>query len=287
MEQLDPDAILEFLDPEQRAVAGCLQGPMVVLAGAGTGKTRAITHRIAYGIRTGRFKSSSVLAVTFTARAAGEMRLRLKGLGAPGVNAKTFHAAALKQLKYFWPQAIGGPMPDLIESKGRYLGEAARHIGLKVDSVSIRDIAREIEWAKVSLINPEDYVLRAAELGRDPISGFTPEQIGALALGYENIKEKRGLIDFEDILAQLGGILAENTVITDMVRRQYQHFVVDEYQDVSPLQQYVLDQWLGDRENLCVVGDPSQTIYSFTGATPDYLLGFRGKYPQATEIRLV
>jgi len=282
-----PDAILDRLDPEQREVASSLRGPMVVLAGAGTGKTRAITHRIAYGVRSGIYRPSSVLAVTFTARAAGEMRSRLRELGAPGVPAKTFHAAALSQLKYFWPQAVGGPMAEIIEQKGRYIGEAARNIGVKIDAVSIRDLAKEIEWAKVSLINPEDYVLKSAEIGRPPISGFTPEQVAAVALGYENLKERRSLIDFEDILAILGGILEENSTITEQVRAQYQHFIVDEYQDVSPLQQFVLDQWLGGRDSICVVGDPSQTIYSFTGATPNFLLGFRRKYANAKEVRLI
>jgi DNA helicase-2/ATP-dependent DNA helicase PcrA len=282
-----PDAILEQLDPEQREVATSLRGPVVVLAGAGTGKTRAITHRIAYGVKAGIYNPGSVMAVTFTARAAGEMRGRLRDLGVGGVRAATFHAAALKQLSYFWPQAIGGPMPEIIEQKSRLIGEAARNINLKVDGVSIRDLAREIEWAKVSLVDPSDYVLKSAEFGRAPISGFTPEQVAALALGYEKIKERRSLIDFEDILAILGGVLAENSPITEMVRNQYRHFVVDEYQDVSPLQQFLLDQWVGDRTSICVVGDPSQTIYSFTGATPKYLLGFKRLYQGSKEIRLV
>ena len=284
---LSPDAILDRLDPEQREVATSLRGPVVVLAGAGTGKTRAITHRIAYGVRAGIYRSSSILAVTFTARAAGEMRSRLRELGAPGVQAKTFHSAALSQLKYFWPVAVGGPMPEIIEAKGRYIGEAARNVGVKIDSVSIRDLAQEIEWAKVSLIDPDNYVMEAAKQGRAPVSGFSPEQIAAVALGYENLKERRSLIDFEDMLAILGGILEENSTVAQQVRAQYQHFIVDEYQDVSPLQQYVLDQWLGGRESLCVVGDPSQTIYSFTGATPKFLLGFRRKYQNAKEIRLI
>ncbi len=231
---LSPDAILDRLDPEQREVATTLRGPVVVLAGAGTGKTRAITHRIAYGVRSGIYRSSSILAVTFTQRAAGEMRSRLRELGAPGVQAKTFHSAALSQLKYFWGQAVGGPMPEIIESKARYIGEAARSIGVKIDSVSIRDLAKEIEWAKVSLINPEDYVIEAAKRSRIAVSGFSPEQVAAVALGYENLKERRGLIDFEDMLAVLSGILEENSGVAEQVRSQYQHFIVDEYQDVRP-----------------------------------------------------
>ena len=282
-----PDAILEQLDPEQREVATALHGPVVVLAGAGTGKTRAITHRIAYGVRTGEYQASSVLAVTFTARAAGEMRGRLRELGAPGVQAKTFHAAALKQLTYFWPRAIGGPMRELIEHKGRYIAQAARHIGIKVDAVAVRDLAKEVEWLKVSMIDPHDYVRRAAAIGRETPMGYQPEQIASLALAYEDTKDANQLIDFEDILSILGAILAEESTITDQVRRQYRHFVVDEYQDVSPVQQFLLDKWLGNRDELCVVGDPSQTIYSFTGARPTYLLNFTNKYPRATEIRLI
>jgi len=285
--RLSPEAILDRLDPEQREVASTLRGPLVVLAGAGTGKTRAITHRIAYGVRTGEYQPTAVLAVTFTTRAAGEMRSRLRELGAPGVQARTFHAAALKQLKYFWPRAIGGPMWELIEYKGRYLAQAARHIGIKVDQVAIRDLASEVEWMKVSMIDPVNYVYKAAAIGREPPSGYNAEQIVALALAYEDMKQAQQIVDFEDILTILGALLAENSSIADQVRRQYRHFVVDEYQDVSPVQQFLLEQWLGGRDELCVVGDPSQTIYSFTGARPTYLLQFQQKYPRAQEIRLV
>lgn len=282
-----PAAVLDRLDPEQREVAANLRGPMVVLAGAGTGKTRAITHRIAYGVRTGEYQAAAVLAVTFTARAAGEMRSRLRELGAPGVQAKTFHAAALKQLSYFWPQAIGGPMRQLIEQKGRYIAQAARHIGLKVDSVAIRDLAKELEWAKVEMITPADYVRKAVARGREAPTGYTLEEIAALAIAYEDLKDSLQLIDFEDLLAILGALLAEDSVIAAQVRRQYRHFVVDEYQDVSPLQQQLLAQWLGGRDELCVVGDPSQTIYSYAGARPSYLLNFRQAYPHAAEVRLI
>lgn len=283
----NPDAILARLDPEQREVATKLRGPLVVLAGAGTGKTRAITHRIAYGVRTGEYQPGAVLAVTFTARAAGEMRSRLRELGAPGVQAKTFHAAARKQLSFFWPRAIGGPMRQLIEQKGRYIAQAARHIGIRVDAVAVRDLAKEIEWAKVEMIAPKDYVHKAVARGREAPGGYTLEEISALAIAYEDLKNSLQLIDFEDLLAILGAMLAEDSAIADQVRRQYRHFVVDEYQDVSPLQQFLLEQWLGGRDELCVVGDPSQTIYSYAGARPTYLLNFRQKYPQAGEVRLI
>jgi len=282
-----PDAILDALDPEQREVATALHGPVVVLAGAGTGKTRAITHRIAYGVRSGVYKPTAVLAVTFTARAAGEMRTRLRELGVAGVQARTFHAAALRQLGYFWPRVIGGAPGTLVAHKGQLVAAAAEHVGLSVDKVAVRDLASEIEWAKVSLVSAEDYERRAVMQGRPAPAGYDHQQVGRLAAAYEEVKTDRGAVDFEDVLQILAGILSEHCAIAEEVRAQYRHLVVDEYQDVSPLQQFLLDQWLGDRVELCVVGDPSQTIYSFTGATPDYLLGFRRRFPQAREIRLV
>jgi DNA helicase-2/ATP-dependent DNA helicase PcrA len=257
-----------------------------VLAGAGTGKTRAITHRIAYGVATGTYKPTSVLAVTFTARAAGEMRSRLRQLGAHGVQAKTFHAAALKQLAYFWPRVIGGAPSRIIEAKAPAVADAARRIGVGVDRVTVRDLASEIEWAKVSLIMPDDYPEKALAIGRPAPAGLDHHTVARLAAAYEDVKTERGVIDFEDVLAILAGILVEDPEIARQVRGQYRHFVVDEYQDVSPLQHFLLDQWLGDRRELCVVGDPSQTIYSFTGATPAYLLDFRSRFADAREIRL-
>ncbi len=282
-----PDAILDALDPEQREVATALNGPVVVLAGAGTGKTRAITHRIAYGVRSGVYKPTAVLAVTFTARAAGEMRSRLRELGVAGVQARTFHAAAQRQLAYFWPRVIGGGMGPLVEHKGQYIAAAAERVGLQVDKVAVRDLASAVEWAKVMLISPEDYERRAMAEGRPAPSGYDHQQVARLAAAYEDYKTERGTLDFEDHLQILAGILAEHREVAEQVRSQYRHFVVDEYQDVNPLQQFLLDQWLGDRKDLCVVGDAAQTIYTWNGATPDYLLGFRRRFPQAQEIRLV
>ncbi|GAA1851810.1 ATP-dependent DNA helicase UvrD2 [Myceligenerans crystallogenes] len=282
-----PDAILDALDPEQREVALALRGPVCVLAGAGTGKTRAITHRIAYGVRTGVYKPNGVLAVTFTARAAGEMRTRLRELGVEGVQARTFHAAALRQLAYFWPRVVGGAPPRLVEHKAQFVAESARRLGLSVDRVAVRDLSSEIEWAKVSLMTADDYERLAPARGRAAPSGHDHQTMARLITMYEDVKTERDAIDFEDVLLMLGDMLNSHKPIADEVRGQYRHFVVDEYQDVSPLQQFLLDQWLGGREELCVVGDPSQTIYSFTGATPRYLLDFRRRFRDAAEIRLV
>lgn len=281
----DADAVLEGLDPEQREVATSLHGPVCVLAGAGTGKTRAITHRIAYGVRAGVLAPTSVLAVTFTSRAAGEMRGRLRQLGASGVQARTFHSAALRQLQYFWPRAVGGELPRLLERKVQLVAEAAARCRLRLDRNELRDVTGEIEWAKVTRTVPEDYSAVVAKTGRE-----APRDVAEVArvfAMYEQLKRDRSVMDFEDVLLLTVGVLQDRPDIADTVRRQYQHFVVDEYQDVNPLQQRLLELWVGDRDSLCVVGDASQTIYSFTGASPDYLLDFRAGQANSTLVKLV
>ncbi|MEU3335519.1 ATP-dependent DNA helicase UvrD2 [Streptomyces sp. NPDC006668] len=279
------DAVLEGLDPEQREVATALRGPVCVLAGAGTGKTRAITHRIAYGVRAGILQPSSVLAVTFTNRAAGEMRGRLRQLGAAGVQARTFHSAALRQLQYFWPKAVGGSMPRLVDRKIQLVADAAAACRIRLDRGELRDVTAEIEWSKVTQTVPADYAAAAAKAGRE--APRDPAEIAQLYSVYEDLKRDRSVIDFEDVLLLTVAVLQDRHDIAEQVRAQYQHFVVDEYQDVSPLQQRLLELWLGERDSLCVVGDASQTIYSFTGATPDHLLDFRIRHPGATVVKLV
>jgi DNA helicase-2/ATP-dependent DNA helicase PcrA len=281
------DAVLDALDPEQREVAARPLGPMCVLAGAGTGKTRAITHRIAYGVLSGAYQPQGVLAVTFTARAAGEMRTRLRGLGVGGVQARTFHAAALRQLHYFWPQAVGGAAPEVMPHKAGAVAEAGGRLRLRLDSAAVRDLAAEVEWAKVSMLTAETYAGAVASRRREPPAGLDATATARLIAEYEQVKTERGVIDFEDVLLLTAGILGEHSEVARTVRSQYRHFVVDEYQDVNRLQQTLLELWLGDREDLCVVGDPSQTIYSFTGASPEHLLGFRGRHPTATVVELV
>lgn len=279
------DRILGGLDAEQREVASTLNGPLCVLAGAGTGKTRAITHRIAYGVHSGVYTPQRLLAVTFTARAAAEMRSRLRDLGAGNVQARTFHAAALRQLQFFWPQAVGGTLPHLLDHKAQLLAEAARRLRLSTDRASIRDLASEIEWAKVSMLTPANYLENAQ--GRGTPGGFDLTAVARVFQSYEDVKTDRNVIDFEDVLLITVGILQEDEKVAATVREQYRHFVVDEYQDVSPLQQRLLELWLGGRDELCVVGDASQTIYSFTGASPQHLLGFKSRYPQANVVKLI
>jgi DNA helicase-2/ATP-dependent DNA helicase PcrA len=277
--------LLDALDPEQRAVAEALHGPVCVLAGAGTGKTRAITYRIAHGVASGEYIPSQVLAVTFTQRAAGEMRGRLRQLGAGGVQARTFHSAALRQLQYFWPKAIGGPNPQLVDSKIPLVAEAVRRLRLNAERAELRDLAGEIEWAKSTQVVADDYAAAAMKAMRTPPRDAA--EVAKIYAEYESAKRDRNVIDFEDVLLLTIGIMEERADIAATVRNQYRFFTVDEYQDVNPLQQRLLECWLGDRSDVCVVGDASQTIYSFTGADPRYLLDFQDRYDDATIVKLV
>jgi len=282
----EPEDLLANLDPEQRAVATTLRGPLCVIAGAGTGKTRAITHRIAYGVATGIYRPSEVLAVTFTTRAAGEMRSRLGALGAAGVQARTFHSASLRQARYFWPQVYGTEFPEIVKSKFALVADAARRVGLRADQSLLRDLSAEIEWAKVSNVRPADYI-QAAERHHREVADLDSGAVGGLMVAYEDVKRERGRIDMEDILLITAAILADDERAAAQVRQQYRWFVVDEFQDVNPLQAMLLDLWLGGRDEICVVGDPRQTIYTFAGASPAALTGFTRKYPDAERVELV
>jgi DNA helicase-2/ATP-dependent DNA helicase PcrA len=255
-----------------------------VLAGAGTGKTRTIVHRIAHLIHSGHVAAGQVLAVTFTARAAGEMRTRLRALGIHGAQARTFHAAALRQLRYFWPRVVGGQQWDLLEGKLRLVSQAAHKAGAGTESEVLRDLAAEIEWAKASLVTPDDYAAEVARLRRQPPA--PAEQVASVYRWYESLKTRANQLDFDDLLLHTAAALEEHPLVADEFRDRYRCFVVDEYQDVTPLQQRVLDAWLGERDDLTVVGDANQTIYSFAGASAKPLLGFARRFPHATTVRL-
>lgn len=286
MEDQDAEELLVALDPQQQAVALQVAGPLCVRAGAGTGKTRAITYRIAYGAKTGAVDPRTVLAVTFTKKAATEMRSRLRALGVPGVQARTFHSAALRQLHYFWGYSFGGDCPDVVSHKASLVAAAAARCGIRVDKALTRDLAAEIEWSKVSMVGAENYQAAAAKNGRVLPEQVTNEDFVRIYDAYEAAKIERRVIDFEDVLALMCGMLQENEQVASAVRRQYQSFVVDEYQDVSALQQRLLDLWRGDRRDICVVGDVAQTIYSFAGANPKYLTDFKDQFPGAHVVEL-
>ncbi len=289
---MDADGLLAALDPEQREVALATRGPVCVLAGAGTGKTRAITHRIAYAVATGVVNPAHVLALTFTVRASGELRGRLRALGEslPGsgvetARASTFHAAALRQLTYFWPRVIGGRPPQLVDSKIALLREAARDLRIRADGAALAEALTEIEWAKVSQLHPDSYLPSAIAAGRSPALGA--ESVTRLYAAYEQARRDRQLLDFESVLELTAAVLLTEPAAAREVHAAFRYFVVDEFQDINPLQKLLLDAWLGDRAELCVVGDPRQTIYSFTGATAQYLRKFGADYAGAAVIHLV
>ena len=277
---------LEQLDEDQRVAATAPRGPVCILAGAGTGKTRTITYRIAHLIDQGFVVPQKVLAVTFTSRAAGEMRDRLRAMGIGGVQARTFHAAALRQLRYFWPQVAGDLPWTLIDNKFPLVARATRSVGLEPDKELVRDLLGEIEWAKASLVVPDAYASAIEKSHREPPADV--EKVASVYKRYEESKSSpEGMaLDFDDLLLHVAGALENAPAVAEEFRNQYQTFVVDEYQDVTPLQQRVLEGWLGQRDDLTVVGDANQTIYSFTGATPDYLLNFSRTYPHGTVVKL-
>lgn len=277
--------LLENLDPEQREVVTHDGGPLVVLAGAGTGKTRAITHRIAYGAHTGQLPAQHVLALTFTAKAAGEMRSRLRGLGVPQVQARTFHSAALRQLRYFWSDFAQGPFPELMDGKFGPLRRILSELGIEPERETIRDVAAELEYAAVNLVGIDDYPQFAQSRELPP--GIDTTAMVAIMRAYADHKTTNRLIDYQDVLLILSGVMASTPHIAAKIHQQYRHFVVDEFQDVSPIQYELLKNWLGERDSLCVVGDPAQTIYTFAGARDSYLMNLGNVLPQARTISLV
>ena len=283
---IDNAQILAELDHDQLAVVTAIKGPVCVIAGAGTGKTRVITNRIAYAINSGVTDPTKVLALTFTARAAGEMRARLRTLGVPNVAARTFHSAALKQLLYFWPYSFGGQFPTLLTSKSGFISQAIERaeIAIPAQAASLREIASEIEWAKVSQVAPEDFINEISQRLTKP--RLNAEHLVQLYTAYESIKKQELAIDFEDVLLLTAAMLEEEREVRERVQDQYRYFTVDEYQDISPVQQRLINAWLGTRSDICVVGDPAQTIYSFAGATPIFLNTFTQRFPDAQVIRL-
>ncbi len=279
-----PSDLLSDLDPAQRDAVRATSGPVCILAGAGTGKTRAISRRVAYALETGVVAPSHVLVVTFTDKAATEMRERLAALGRTGVTAATFHAAALRQLRHFWPRVSGGELPTILESKVAMLVDLARALPGGYRYVAVRDLAGEIEWAKARRVGPTRYEEATEADGHD---GPLPARLFApLYSRYEAAKERAGRIDFEDMLELTIRLIEDDAAAADEIRARYRWFSVDEYQDTNTLQQALLDAWLGGREDLAVVGDEDQTIYTFTGASSEWLTGFTRRYPAAHVVRL-
>ena len=275
---MDASGVFAGLNPEQRRAVEAVRGPVCILAGAGSGKTTTITRRIANQVLTGAFSPSQILAVTFTDKAAGELRARLARLGVTGVPARTFHAAALAQLHHFVPESTGSVLP----SKALLVKQSAGSLPRPFRFRPLADLANEIEWAKNRRLTPATYLEGLGE-HEPPIP---PDLMAGVFTGYERRKEARGLVDFEDLLELAVRLYDEDERARETFRARYHAFTVDEYQDVNLLQQSLLERWLGERDDLCVVGDDYQSIYSFTGATPEHLLAMPQRFPDATVVRL-
>lgn len=305
--------ILEGLDERQRTAATTLNGPVRIIAGAGAGKTRTVTRRIAYACATGAWRPERTLAVTFSVKAAAEMRARLHQLGlagtsahggrpglpdAAGVTAATFHSAALHQLNNVWADVCEAPFPHLIEDQRDVASRAITRVTANADTdpITVRDVLAEINWAKVSLVAPEDYGRVIVAAKRMPPAGLSPQRFVDIYAAYEREKTSRGEIDFDDILLLVCHIMDDFPEAAAQIRSTIGWLTVDEYQDVSPLQHRLMMLWLGGggadgkaalNRNVCVVGDPAQTIYSFAGASSWDLLRFSDEFgPLAADVDL-
>jgi DNA helicase-2/ATP-dependent DNA helicase PcrA len=301
-------SILESLDDNQREAASVLEGPVRILAGAGTGKTRTITHRIAYGVSEGVFEEKKVLAVTFTIKAANEMLERLNSLGVGRVNVRTFHSEAYRQLNHYWKKFYASPTPELIPNSKVYLEKAILSLQnkkrltivdskiepftsriqkySKLDSMYLDSILSVLDFAKTNLIYPKDFSKMVTKIKMSNPTDLTLEMLEHIYNEFEVVKSKANCVDFNDVIILICELVRTNPNIRASIQSLYQHIIVDEYQDVNILQQYYLDSMLGANNNICVVGDPSQTIYSFTGSTPYYLINFTDKYKNAKSISL-
>lgn len=279
------DRPLDQLDSEQAAAVTADGGPVVLIAGAGTGKTRTLSHRLAKRVADGAIDPAATLAVSFTTAAAAELRDRLGGLGASGVQCRTFHAAALRQAQYFWPLVYGAELPRVIDQPDDLLRQACARTGLGEAPAVRRRLAAEVSWTKQTNVLPEDYARLAAASGRT-VPRLTPDEIGDAIAAYEDAKQAAGVIDLDDLPLCAVALLSGDRHVATQVRATYRHFLVDEFQDISPVQARLLDLWLGERDDVCVVGDPAQTIHSYAGARSVYLTGFAQRHAGASELAL-
>jgi len=270
------DALLEALDPTQRDAVASRAAPLAILAGAGSGKTRVLTRRIAWQSREERIDPAHVLAVTFTRKAAGELRSRLARLGVrESVTAGTFHAIALAQLRRRADEQ-GRTMPELLDRKVRILMRLLPRRG-RDGALAAAELASEIEWAKARLVKPDGYEAAVTLAGRT--TPRPPAEVAQVFAAYEREKRKRGLVDFDDLISGCADVLERDAEFAAAQRWRFRHLFVDEFQDASAAQFRLVRAWLGDRSDLCVVGDPDQAIYGFAGADASYLAGFRRVFP--------
>ncbi len=275
---MDAADIFRGLNDQQRRAVELVRGPVCILAGAGSGKTTTITRRIANQVATETFRPEEIVAVTFTDKAAGEMRMRLAALGVTGIRARTFHAAALGQLRHLSKDPVG----EVFASKALPLRQLANRLPRPYRYRSAGDLATEIEWAKNRRITPESYP--TALDGHEP--PIPVDLMQRMFRDYERGKAERGLVDFEDLLDLAIRMFDEDDKTRELFQARYKAFTVDEFQDVNLLQHSLLDRWLGPRTDLCAVGDDYQSIYGFTGASPRYLLELQTRYQGTAVVRL-
>ncbi|MBA3430782.1 MAG: ATP-dependent DNA helicase UvrD2 [Actinobacteria bacterium] len=275
---MDNGPIFDGLNDEQRRAVEAVRGPVCILAGAGSGKTTTITRRIANQVASGAFEAPALLAVTFTDKAAGAMRARLGALGVTGVRARTFHSAALAQLHHLGAEAPG----RILSSKALPLRTIANSLPRPYRFRPAADLATEIEWAKNRRIDPSTY-MTSLNGHQPPIPADLMQRVWRT---YEQRKGERGYLDFEDVLESAVTMYDQDGYAVERFRERYHAFTVDEYQDVNLLQQSLLERWIGPRDDICVVGDDYQSIYSFTGATADHLLDMPARHDRTTVIRL-
>ena len=275
--------LLTQLNPEQQAAAEAATGPVVIHAGAGTGKTRVITYRAAYAAQTGAMDPAKALMLTFTRKAAEEMRTRLGALGATRIQAATFHAAARRQLDYFWPQ-IHGERLQVLDNAWAIVSPMVRRLPGHYKFTPTQDVIDAISWAQTRRIDPARLQGAAAEAGRTlPL----PEDLlRRVVSDYQVTKRRRQVVDFDDMVILMTDLLRENPTVAQQVHDRYQWFCIDEYQDTNPANDELLREWLGTGDDVCVVGDTEQTIYSFAGASQRYLLDFATAWPDAQVFQL-
>ncbi len=278
-----PEEMLQGLDSQQRLAAESLLGPVRIVASAGSGKTKTISHRIAYGVASGVYAPEKVLALSYTSRSAAELRARINSLGVPAVQVRTVHASALAQLRHFWPQISGVSAPKIATSKKDLLLQSLKNLKIDSNQSVLRELASEIEWWKYSMLSPDQYLEKATDRKLETLNFSVAHKV---IVEYERVKAESKQIDWEDVLLLTLGMLKSEPRVIEQVRAQYRFFTIDEFQDISPLQFELLQEWLGDRSDLCVVGDPRQTIYSFAGASQGFLNGFESHFENTNSIEL-
>jgi len=277
--------ILDRLDPEQREVAQTLGVPVSVIAGAGTGKTTTLTHRIAYACAVGALDPRATLAVTFTTTAATRLKQQLAGMGVHQVQSRTFHSAALRQAQYFWPEAYNASLPRVEDRREPLVAQACERVGLKATQATVREISTEISWTKQTNVLPEDYAdLAKAEHRR--VLHADADTVADALVAYEQAKQAACVIDLDDLLLCTVALLATQPEVVRKVRSTYRHFIFDEFQDVSPVQARLVELWVGPRPDVCVMGDPAQTIHSFAGSRSAYLDRFADSHPKCVSLSL-